>query len=51
VLVPHVGGVVVKGSSTVIINGLPAARIGDTISEVGPPNFIVSGEPTVIIGG
>ena len=51
VLVPHVGGIAVKGSSTVIINGLPAARMGDMVSEVGPPNFIVSGEPTVIIGG
>jgi uncharacterized Zn-binding protein involved in type VI secretion len=50
VLVPHVGGVVVLGSFTVMIGGLPAARMGDLIVEVGPPNAIVLGEPTVLIG-
>ncbi len=51
VLVPHVGGVVTKGSLTVLINSLPAARQGDIIAEVGPPNTIVMGCPTVQIGG
>ena len=50
-LVPHVGGVVAMGSTTVLINNLPAARQGDTIVEVGPPNTITIGELTVIIGG
>lgn len=50
-VVPHVGGVVLMGSTTVLINNLPAARQGDQIVEVGPPNAIVMGEPTVIIGG
>lgn len=50
-LVPHVGGVVVMGSTTVLINNLPAARQGDQIVEVGPPNAIALGEPTVMIGG
>ena len=50
-VVPHVGGVVALGSVTVLINGLPAARQGDQIIEVGPPNAIALGEPTVIIGG
>jgi uncharacterized Zn-binding protein involved in type VI secretion len=49
-LVPHVGGVVAVGSTTVLINSLPAARQGDTIIEVGPPNAIAVGEPTVLIG-
>ena len=49
-LVPHVGGVVAVGSFTVLINGLPAARQGDMIVEAGPPNAIVMGCPTVIIG-
>ncbi len=49
-LVPHVGGVVAKGSVTVLINNLPAARMGDQIVEVGPPNAIVKGCPTVLIG-
>ncbi len=48
-LVPHVGGVVAMGSPTVLINGLPAARQGDIITESGPPNSIVMGCPTVII--
>lgn len=49
-LVPHVGGVVAMGSITVLINNLPAARQGDTIVEAGPPNTIVMGCPTVMIG-
>jgi uncharacterized Zn-binding protein involved in type VI secretion len=48
--VPHVGGVVAMGSLTVLINGLPAARQGDIITESGPPNSISMGEPTVMIG-
>lgn len=48
---PHVGGVVTTGSPTVLINGSPAARRGDIIVERGPPNTIVSGDPTVVIGG
>ncbi len=50
VLVPHVGGVVTMGSVTVFINNLPAARMGDMIVEIGPPNSIVMGAPTVQIG-
>ncbi len=50
VLVPHVGGVVAVGSVTVLINNLPAARMGDMVVEVGPPNSIVAGCPTVLIG-
>jgi len=50
--VPHGIGVVVDGSATVLINNLPACRMGDTIIEtLGPPNKIVMGLPTVIIGG
>ncbi len=51
-LPPHGPGVVIDGSTTVIINNLPACRLGDTIIEaVGPPNKIVKGEMTVFIGG
>ena len=45
------GGVVAAGSTTVLINNLPAARQGDQIVEAGPPNAIAMGEPTVLIGG
>ncbi|MBE9031489.1 PAAR domain-containing protein [filamentous cyanobacterium LEGE 11480] len=49
---PHGPGVVVDGSATVLINGLPAGRQGDTIVEaLGPPNKIVMGCPTVLVGG
>ena len=48
---PHVGGVVAVGSLTVLIEGLPAARMGDEIVEAGGPNAIAEGEPTVLIGG
>ena len=47
---PHVGGTVLMGSTTVLIGGLPAARQGDQIIEVGPPNAIAVGTPTVLIG-
>jgi uncharacterized Zn-binding protein involved in type VI secretion len=48
---PHGPGVVIDACPTVIINNLPAARMGDTILEaVGPPNKIAMGCPTVIIG-
>ena len=48
--VPHVGGVIAVGSTTVLINNLPAARQGDMIVEGGPSNSIVMGCPTVMIG-
>jgi uncharacterized Zn-binding protein involved in type VI secretion len=49
-LKPHVGGVVAVGSVTVLIGGLPAARQGDLVVEVGAPNAIALGAPTVLIG-
>lgn len=49
-LKPHVGGVVAAGSATVKIGGLPAARQGDMVVEVGAPNAIAAGAPTVMIG-
>jgi uncharacterized Zn-binding protein involved in type VI secretion len=51
-LPPHGPGVVLTGSQTVLINGLPACRMGDEILEaLGPPNKIVGGCTTVLIGG
>ena len=50
-LPPHGPGVVIDACPTVLINNLPAARMGDTILEaVGPPNQIAMGCPTVMIG-
>ncbi|KLD69634.1 type VI secretion protein [Xanthomonas pisi DSM 18956] len=51
-VVPHVGGPIIgPGAPTVLIGGLPAARIGDSAVCVGPPDSIVAGAPTVIISG
>jgi uncharacterized Zn-binding protein involved in type VI secretion len=51
-MITSVPGVVVDGSKTVFINYMPACLLGDVIVEsIGPPNKIVKGEPTVIIGG
>ena len=49
--IPHVGGPVTLGSATVLIGGQPAARMGDLAVCTGPPDSIMSGCPTVLIGG
>jgi uncharacterized Zn-binding protein involved in type VI secretion len=51
-VVPHVGGpVMTPGAVTVMIGGLPAARVGDLCTCVGPPDSILLGSTTVLIGG
>lgn len=49
--VPHVGGPVSTGCPTVLIGGMPAARVGDMCVCVGPPDTIAKGSATVMIGG
>ncbi|HEY86258.1 MAG TPA: type VI secretion protein [Chloroflexi bacterium] len=49
--VPHVGGPIIPpGAVTVLIGGQPAARMGDQATCTGPPDAIVKGCPTVLIG-
>jgi uncharacterized Zn-binding protein involved in type VI secretion len=48
--VPHVGGPISLGSPMVLIGGMPAARMGDMAVCVGPPDTIVLGCMTVLIG-
>ena len=48
--VPHVGGPIMIGEFTVLIGMLPAARLGDLCTCVGPPATIAMGSPTVLIG-
>jgi uncharacterized Zn-binding protein involved in type VI secretion len=48
--VPHVGGPTVSGEPTVLIGFMPAARVGDSLVCVGPPDSIKSGESSVKIG-
>ena len=49
--VPHVGGPISLGVPTVMIGGMPAARVGDMCVCVGPPDTIVMGSGTVFICG
>jgi uncharacterized Zn-binding protein involved in type VI secretion len=50
--VPHVGGPVMPaGCPTVLIAGMPAARVGDMLVCTGPPDTIIKGSATVLIGG
>lgn len=50
--VPHVGGPILPpGCPTVLIAGMPAARVGDMCTCVGPPDAIIMGSTTVMIGG
>ena len=49
--IPHVGGPISgPGSPTVLIGGMPAAKMGDMLVCTGPPDSIVMGCPTVMIG-
>lgn len=50
--VPHVGGPILPaGEPTVLIGGMPAARMGDMATCSGPPDTITGGSATVLIGG
>jgi uncharacterized Zn-binding protein involved in type VI secretion len=49
---PHVGGPILPpGAPTGLIGGLPAARVGDMATCVGPPDTIAKGSMKVMIGG
>jgi len=49
--IPHVGGPIVgPGAPTVLICGLPAANVSSTCVCVGPPDVIIMGSFTVLIG-
>jgi uncharacterized Zn-binding protein involved in type VI secretion len=50
VLVPHVGGPILPpGSLTTLIEMLPAARVTDMLTCVGPPDVIAMGSSSVMI--
>jgi uncharacterized Zn-binding protein involved in type VI secretion len=48
--VPHVGGPLILGSFTVLTGMMPQSRIGDLLICVGPPDTVVTGCWTVLIG-
>ena len=50
--VPHVGGPIIgPGVPKVLIGKLPAAVMGDMATCVGPPDTIIKGSATGLIGG
>jgi uncharacterized Zn-binding protein involved in type VI secretion len=50
--IPHVGGPIAgPGAPTVLIGGLPAAKVGDMAVCVGPPDSLIKGSATVMIMG
>ena len=50
-VVPHVGGPILPPCCpTVLIGYLPAARVTDMATCVGPPDIIAKGSATVMIG-
>ena len=51
-VVPHVGGPILPPCAvTVLIGGMPAARVGDMAVCVGPPDVIAMGSFKVLIKG
>lgn len=50
---PHVGGPIIKGCDSVLVEGMPAARKGDPAlcEGSGATTFIIQGSSTVDIGG
>ena len=52
VLVPHVGGPIIPPCCPTVLTGsLPQARVTDMATCVGPPDMIVVGSFTVLVGG
>ncbi|WDD99167.1 MULTISPECIES: PAAR domain-containing protein [Thalassomonas] len=50
--IPHVGGPIIgPGAPTVLIGGMPAAVVGDSVTCVGTPDSLVMGSTTVLFGG
>jgi uncharacterized Zn-binding protein involved in type VI secretion len=49
-VVPHVGGPIAMGFPQVMIGFMPAARVGDVVTCVGPPDAIAMGSMKVMIG-
>lgn len=50
--IPHIGGVILgPGTNTVLINGRPAAVVGDTLMCNAGIDIINTGSSTVFIGG
>ena len=49
--VPHVGGPIAMGFPTVLTGAMPQATVSNMCVCVGPPDSIVKGSATVLVGG
>jgi uncharacterized Zn-binding protein involved in type VI secretion len=49
--VPHVGGPLLVGAANVLVCKVPAANVGTVCVCCGPPDTVVRGSATVLIGG
>jgi uncharacterized Zn-binding protein involved in type VI secretion len=50
--IPHVGGPIMPpGAPNVLIGNMPAANLGTMCTCTGPPDSIIMGSVTVLIGG
>ncbi len=50
IIIPHIGGPIIPPCCpTVLIEGMPAARVGDFATCMGPIDTVVKCEPTVLI--
>ena len=49
--IPHVGGPNMPMPATVLIGNLPAATLGQPSACAGPPDSIVKGSSSVLVGG
>ena len=48
---PIIGiGITLLGTQLVLVNGLPAARIG-SLGQCLTPNYVITGSPKVLVGG
>jgi uncharacterized Zn-binding protein involved in type VI secretion len=48
---PHVGGPIVNGNPSVLIDGQAAATVGSVCTCIGPPSAVAMGSATVYVGG
>ncbi|MEM1385073.1 MAG: PAAR domain-containing protein [Pseudomonadota bacterium] len=49
-VVPHVGGPIVTPFPTVLVAKMPAARMTAVATCVGPPDLVVKGSTTLLVG-
>jgi uncharacterized Zn-binding protein involved in type VI secretion len=49
-VVPHVGGPFILGAFNVLVGMMPQSRVGDMLVCVGPPDTLIMGCPTVMVG-